>query len=116
MATRVMTPLEVAPGPWRGRRLPTLVRWLVTLGLLGLLALLLYWTQGEERRTLRAMVPAERAELFERDFATFTSMCLGAPEPALLADCRARARFLGLFPECDASCRRALERYQPRLR
>ncbi|ATB30136.1 hypothetical protein [Melittangium boletus] len=90
-----------------------MVWWVVALLLLGLI---LYWGQGEERRALMAMNPAERAELFQRDFATFESMCLGTPESGLLADCRARARFLRLFPECDAACRGKVSRYGPGTR
>jgi len=105
-----MNPPDVGPGLSRGRRRSYLrVAW--WLGALLLLGFILYWGQGEERRALMAMEPAARATFFQRDFATFKSTCLGNPEGGLLADCRARARFLRLFPECDAACRDTVSRY-----
>ncbi|MFM8408997.1 MAG: hypothetical protein ACKOCT_01875 [Alphaproteobacteria bacterium] len=62
------------------------------------------WQSGEERRAVRAMPVAERAILFEKEYAALVQGCT-EPPPALLDHCRSAARFVDLFPECGAACR-----------
>ena len=62
------------------------------------------WQSDEERREIRAMPAAERAAVFAKEWASLLEGC-SEPSPALVDHCRSEARFLALFPECDAACR-----------
>lgn len=87
------SPLELTP-----RRV---LLWVVVV--LAALAAWFWWT-GAEERAIRRLPPTERAALYERELATFESVCLNDPEPALDQACRHRATVLSWLPECDAEC------------
>ena len=87
----------------------------VRVAVLGLSVLLLVaglvWVLGAERRALLSMEPGRRAVLFQETLTSFETLCHEDPGGALTDTCRRQARFLGLFPECDAACHAEVSRY-----
>lgn len=57
-----------------------------------------------ERFAVRELPPAERRETYERELASFRSLCSGDVGGELASHCEERARLLRAFPECDAAC------------
>jgi len=66
-----------------------------------------------ERRLLADLPPTQRAALLRSELEAFRLRC--APEVAHRSDldCRARARRVLRFSECDEACRAAVELYAP---
>lgn len=76
-------------------------------GTLAALALIVLWilTPSRERDAIVKLPASERRALYERTRQTLESTCETARERTGLDDyCRAQARFLVEFPECDAAC------------
>lgn len=61
------------------------------------------WWLGAERRSIRALPPAERAALFEQTMRGFDALCV-PPRSGLEQHCRREASFLVNFPECTEHC------------
>lgn len=73
------------------------------------------WVEGAERRVVRSLAPAARAELYGREFGAFTELCGRGRRPdALEARCRERAEYLLQFPECDSSCQELTRSHLPK--
>jgi hypothetical protein len=107
------------PDARRSPGAPTLAQptWELALAaiIVGLLALCLYlWHTGAERRQVEALSPAERAAAFTQGEARYRTLCGAQPSAALAPECARQARYLRLFPQCDASCRALTEAALPR--
>ncbi len=80
-------------------------RWVASgLVVAGLAALAIHW-QGEPEREVRGMPAPERRALYQRTWETLQGTCAHAPGPTVRDHCREQATFIGLFPECNDSCR-----------
>lgn len=100
------------PRPGGGPGLRRILGWM-GLGLgLGALAAYLVWEQGAVDRALRALPAEERHAQFLRTAEELRTVCADPPQP-LRSHCREQAEFLVRFPECDAECRRLVERFFP---
>jgi cytochrome b pre-mRNA-processing protein 3 len=101
---------DTHPPPYRS---PAVSTWALLI-VLALAAVAFFVTRYlGERRLLEDMPPTQRAALLRSELETFRLRC--APEVAHRSelDCRARAREVLRFPECDAACRAAVEPYAP---
>ena len=81
--------------------------WRAALAVMVAAGLGLFWTrrQGMERRALFTLSPAERQEIYQREVATFRTLCIiKAGEADWEERCQQRADFLLRFPECDSQC------------
>lgn len=67
--------------------------------------LLWLWMLTAERRAVRSLPPERRAAVYAGRLRAFEVTC-EPPRAGLEGRCRDEARFLELFPECDARCRR----------
>jgi hypothetical protein len=72
--------------------------------LVGFLGLWL-WIHSDEQRTIAAMAPAQRAELFKARYADFRDLCIAGKDPAAEVQCHHHAESLLRFPECDDACK-----------
>ncbi len=72
-----------------------------------------FWWTGAEERAIRRLPDPARAALYERELASFESVCLADPEPALDAECRHRATVLSWLPECTAECMHSISKVIP---
>ncbi|MFN7955911.1 MAG: hypothetical protein U0610_29630 [bacterium] len=72
-----------------------------------------FWWNGAEERAIRRLPAAERAALYQRELASFESMCMGDPATALDAECRHRATILSWLPECTAECTHLISKVIP---
>ena|ERR1051326_404973 len=82
--------------------------WRTSLAAMIVVGLGLFWTwrRGTERRALLQLAPAERQEIYQREVATFRTLCIiKAGEADWEERCRQRADFILRFPECDSQCR-----------
>ena len=62
------------------------------------------WNSSAERRSIAALPDAQRAQAFAEGLARFRTLC-GTPSTEDLGpECRRQARYLRLYPECDARC------------
>lgn len=72
-----------------------------------------FWWNGAEERAVRRLPAAERVALYEREFASFQSLCLNDPATALDAECRHRATILSWLPECTPECMHLISKVIP---
>ncbi len=87
--------------------------WLIRAAVLGAIAVaclgVWLWVHSSEDGAVRAMAPAQREALFKEAWKEQRMRC---PKSAELSDtpeqCRQRAEFLLLFPQCDEACRAEL--------
>jgi hypothetical protein len=95
-------------------RLPGWAKWIaVGLGIAGTIVLLV-WSEGAERRAIRAMPQAERQALYTRTLQNLASVC-AAPNDALRDFCGEQARLALEFPECDRACQELADRQLSRV-
>jgi hypothetical protein len=66
-----------------------------------------------ERRLLEELPPPQRAALLRSELEAFRLRCAPGVAHRSDLDCRARARAVLRFPECDAACRATVEPYAP---
>lgn len=63
------------------------------------------WRSGAEERAIASLPSDQRAELFRRELASFTMLCGQGPRDDELQDqCKEKAKFILVFPECDGAC------------
>jgi hypothetical protein len=63
------------------------------------------WNQTAEQRAIRHLPPAERQALYDRTLQTLRDPCgMSRNANGLGSFCRAQAKFILEFPECDAAC------------
>ncbi len=80
-------------------------RWLAGgLVVVALAAFAILQQTGRERE-VRNLPASERAALYQRTLETLKTICANASGSTLKEYCRNQAEFIGLFPECDESCR-----------
>ncbi len=92
---------QVAP-PLPPRRRPVFA---LVIGAMALAAAVVIGERWSTVAQIRAMSGAERSRIFARAFDDLQTACAAAPVGSLLTDhCRQQARFVTLFPECDARC------------
>jgi hypothetical protein len=100
--------------PWGSVRHPRGVAGLVVAGLLFVAAVAA--TGIDVGANIRDLPAATRRTLYRRALDDVESACAlpAAREGSLRDHCRRQARFLSLFPECDAACQRTAASILPR--
>jgi hypothetical protein len=75
------------------------------------------WREGAEGRAIANLPADERAELYQRELASFRTLCGQGPRSdELQGQCRDKAKFIVEFPECDAACRALADSHREKAR
>jgi hypothetical protein len=97
-------------GPARPRRMmERLVTALVVLGVVALLAAIV-WGLGSERRALRALPDEQRLAVLSRTVDELRQSCGEGRPDALKKHCRELATFAAQFEECRGECEALVRR------
>ena len=101
---------DLAPGP----RTPWLIR-VVVVGVVAVACLGVWvWVQNTKGGAVLALAPAQREALFKETWKAQRMRCSKVGEQVDTSEqCRQRAEFLLLFPQCDEACRAELAHSLP---
>jgi hypothetical protein len=95
-------------------RLPAWMKWSTLALTIAGATLLLFHSEGAERRAIRDMPAPERQALFARTVQNLSSIC-SPPEDAMRDFCREQAHLALEFQECDKACQELADRQLSRV-